>query len=85
MLNAWQMKLNLAKCKIVQFKVNYLGHLVSKDGVKMVPVEKIKDWFIPTKGKELVSFLGFISYYWGFIPQYTDTVAPVNKYRNEKK
>ena len=70
MLNAWQMKLNLAKCKIVQFKVNYLGHLVSKDGVKMVPeyVEKIKDWFIPTKGKELVSFLGFISYYWGVYP-----------------
>ena len=38
-------KLNLAKCKIVQSKVNYLGHHVSKDGVEMVPeyVEKIKE------------------------------------------
>ena len=80
------MKLNLAKCSIAQTKVNYLGHLVSKKGVEMVPeyVEKIKNWPIPTSGKELVSFLGFTSYYRGFIPKYADTVATLNKYRNEK-
>ena len=80
------MKLNLAKCSLIQTKVNYLGHLVSKDGVEMVPeyVEKIKNWPIPTTGKELVSFLGFTSYYRGFIPRYADTVAALNKYRNEK-
>ena len=81
------MKLNLAKCKIVQPKVNYLGHLVSKDGVEMVPdyVKKIKNWPIPTTGKELLSFLGFTSYYRGFILKYADTVATLNKYRNEKQ
>ena len=65
------MKLKLAKCSIAQTKVNYLGHLVSKKGVEIVPeyVEKIKNWPIPTTGKELVSFLGFTSYYRGFIPR----------------
>lgn len=63
------------KLKIVQPKVNYLGHLISKDKVEMVPeyVEKIKNWPKSTTGKELVSFLGFTSYFWGFIPKYADT------------
>ena len=52
----------------------------------MVPeyVEKIKNWPIPTTGKELVSFPGFTSYYRGFIPRYAETVAALIKYRNAK-
>ena len=35
-------------------------------------------------GKELVSFLGFCSYYRGFIPELSNTRAGLNKLRNEK-
>ena len=35
-------------------------------------------------GKELVSFLGFCSYYRGFIPAFSKTTAGLNKLRNEK-
>ena len=81
------MKLNLNKCKIFREKVVYLGHEVSHQGVQMVPeyVEKIRDWPIPKTGKELISFLGFTSYYRAFIPEYAKTVACLNKYRNEKE
>ena len=80
------MKVNIKKCKIFRSKVTYLGHNVSHKGVEMVEeyVDKIKAWPIPKTGKELISFLGFTSYYRAFIPQYAEVVAPLNKYRNEK-
>ena len=39
---------------------------------------------MPSTGKELVSFLGFCSYYRGFIPEFSKTTAGLNKLRNEK-
>ena len=47
-------------------------------------VDKIRDWPLPSTGKELVSFLGFCSYYRGFIPEFSKTTAGLNKLRNEK-
>ena len=80
------MKLNLRKCSVFQSRVDYLGHSVSNKGVSMISsyVDKIKDWPLPTTGKELVSFLGFCSYYQGFIPAFSKTTAGLNKIRNEK-
>lgn len=81
------MKVNLAKCHLFRAKVDYLGHQVSNQGVEMVDsyVEKIRNWPTPETGKALISFLGFCSYYRGFIPEYAKTVACLNKYRNEKE
>ena len=31
------MKLKLSKCKVLQTEVEYLGHLVSEEGVRMIP------------------------------------------------
>jgi hypothetical protein len=58
------MKLRLSKCKILKEEVEYLGHLVSQDGIRMVPsyVQKILDWPLPQTGKQLKQFLGFIGY-----------------------
>jgi len=80
------MKINLSKTKIFRDQVTYLGHLVSHQGVEMIPdyISKIQLWPIPKTGKELISFLGFTSYYRAFIPKYAEVVAPLNKYRNEK-
>ena len=80
------MKHNLRKCSGFQSRVDYLGHSVSNEGVSMISnyVNKIKDWPLPTTGKELVSFLGFCSYYRGFIPAFSKTTAGLNKLRNEK-
>ena len=47
-------------------------------------VDKIRDWPLPTRRRELVSFLGFCSYYRGFIPAFSKTTAGLNKLRNEK-
>ena len=66
------MKINLSKTKIFRDQVTYLGHLVSHQGIEMVPdyICKIQLWPLPNTGKELISFLGFTSYYRAFIPKY---------------
>ena len=79
-------KLNLRKCSIFQNRVDYLGHSVSNKGVSMISsyVDKIRDLPLPSTGKELISFLGFCSYYRGFIPEFSKTTAGLNKLSNKK-
>ena len=31
------MKLKLSKCRVLQTEVEYLGHLVSEEGIRMIP------------------------------------------------
>ena len=81
------MKLNLAKCNLFQKEVEYLGHLVSKDGIRMIPsyVARILDWPLPTNAKELRSFLGFTGYYRSFIKKYGELTCEMNQMRNSRK
>lgn len=78
------MKLNLQKCHIVQREVEYLGHLVSKNGVRMIPsyVQRILEWPLPQTGKELRSFLGFCGYYRCFIKEFADLTYEMNKMKS---
>ena len=80
------MKLNLKKCALVRSECEYLGHLVSKEGIKMIPsyVQKIIDWQLPTTGKELSSFLGFCGYYRSFIKEFADLTYEMNKMKKDK-
>ena len=80
------LKLNLRKCQIFQTSVQYLGHLVSENGIQMLPshVEKVLDWKEPKTGKELQSFLGFVNYYSAFLKDYGKLAADLNGLRNKK-
>ena len=57
-------KLNASKTHLFQEEVEYLGHVVNADGVKLIPsyVQKIVEWPLPQTGKELSAFLGFTNY-----------------------
>ena len=54
-------KIQPCKSKLFQSEVEYLGHKISKDGVKMIPeyVNKVTNWPVPTSGKEVATLLGF--------------------------
>ena len=81
------MKLNLNKCHIMRREVEYLGHLVSQQGIKMIPsyVDRIMDWPHPETGKELASFLGFTGYYRVFIKEYSALTAEMNSMKKDDK
>ena len=50
-------------------ELEYLGHVVSKDGLKADPVKNkaIQEWPLPTNLGELQSFLGMAIYYFKFV------------------
>ena len=59
------LKLKPSKCHLVRKEVQYLGHLVSAEGIKTNPekISRVKDWERPTNRKEVLKFLGFAGYY----------------------
>ena len=77
-------KIQPCKTKLFQSEVEYLGHKISKGGVKMIPeyVHKVTNWPVPKSGKEVATFLGFAGYYRNFIPQYS---ALTNRLKSIKK
>ena len=73
------MKLKPNKCHLLQESVNFLGHVVSKNGVlpSADNVSKILLWPSPTNVTEIRQFLGMISYYRRFIKDYSIIANPL--------
>ncbi|GJP51444.1 hypothetical protein CLOM_g10605, partial [Closterium sp. NIES-68] len=70
----------LSKSEFALEKVQFLGHMVSAQGVHIDPkkiFEAIRTWKTPENVKELQQFLVFASYYNRFVPQYTKIAAPL--------
>ena len=72
--------LKAEKCIFLQRSIKYLGFIISGENISMDPVkvEGVRDWPIPTKLKELRSFLGFCNFYRRFIRDYSQIARPLN-------
>ena len=74
-----KLKLKESKCNFLKKHVQYLGHLISGEGIEPVPekLESIKQMPIPRTPKEVKQFLGLIGYYIKFIPKFSDVARPL--------
>ena len=68
------LKLKESKCNFLKKHVQYLGHIISGEGLEPVPekLEAIEKMPPPTTPKEVKQFLGLIGYYRKFIPRFAD-------------
>ena len=80
-LRAAGLKLKPTKCDLFKQQINYLGHVVSKEGVSTDPdkITAVTEWPQPTTVTEVRSFLGFVSYYRRFIPNFSKVAKPLNQ------
>ena len=68
------LKLQPDKCEYLKPKLEYLGRLITKDGVKpnLNKIISIKDFRIPGNPTEVKSFSGLTGYYRKFIRSYKE-------------
>ena len=74
-------KLQLDKSEFLQKTVQYLGHIITPQGVKPNPdkVSAIKRFPIPRTQKDIKSFLGLLGYYRRFIKDFAKITKPLTK------
>ena len=73
------LKLSPAECNLFQKELQYLGHIVSPEGIATDPkkVECVREWPVPQNLKQLQSFLGFVGYYRRFIKDFSKIGRPL--------
>jgi hypothetical protein len=79
-LRQYNLKIEPDKCEFLKTELNYLGHVVTGEGVKPDPhkVQAIKEFPIPKTKTDVKSFLGLAGYYRKFIPQFSKIAKPLN-------
>ena len=67
------------KCVFLADEVEYLGHIVSTNGVKMdkSKIQSIAAWPAPRNVKEVQQFLGLANYYRRFVVNYAKLTQPL--------
>ena len=69
------------KPHFIQKEVEYLGHLITPQGLKTTSrlVAAVREFHIPKNVKETCQFLGLSSFYRWFIPLFTKVTMPLHQ------
>ena len=71
----------MKKCCLFQRRVNFLGHVLTEDGIEVQPdkAAAVENWPLPRNLTELRSFVGLCSYYRRFISGFASMAAPLHE------
>jgi len=78
-LHEVRMILNVEKCKFFRSEVRFLGHIVSREGVRPDParINKILEWPTPRNITELRGFNSLVSGYNQYAQHFADAMIPL--------
>ena len=71
----------LSKSALCQTEVEFLGHYVGRDGLRVMEdkIEAVRDWPVPTSMRELRAFLGLAGYYRRFVKGFSEIALPLTE------
>ena len=74
-----KLKLKPVKCQFIRKEVDYLGHVLTPEGLKVNTrlVESVANFPQPQNISEVRRFLGLASYYRRFVPQFSKIAQPL--------
>ena len=82
------LKIQLDKCEFLRKEVEFLGHVVTPDGIKpnSKKIDAIQKFPVPKTQREIKSFLGLLGYYRRFIKNFAKITKPLTQClkKNEK-
>ncbi|MCG7869674.1 MAG: retroviral-like aspartic protease family protein, partial [Candidatus Thiodiazotropha taylori] len=75
----YQLKLKPKKCVLFQRKVDFLGRLVSEEGIELseTDIKTVLDWPAPQCTREVEQFLGLANYHRNFIKDFARIAVPL--------
>ena len=74
-----KLSMKLSKCHFFTKEIQYLGHILGKEGIKPVPAktEAIRIMHPPVNPKQVHAFLGLVGYYRKFIRNFVKIAKPL--------
>ena len=75
------LRTQLSKCKFLEPRITYLGHVIDREGIHPTPekIAALQNLRQPTNAKELRAFLGVINYYGKFVPNLQSHCIPLHQ------
>lgn len=87
MLREHELYAKLSKCDFYKDKIQYLGHVISKEGISVYPnkIKAIVKWHIPKDVPDVRSFMGITGYYRKFIEGFSRIAYPITSLQKKGK
>ena len=78
--DAVNLRLHHGKCALAQFQVNYLGFVLSENGVSSSPkkVKAVRQYRNPKNVRDVRAFLGLASFYRQLMPKFAELAKPLS-------
>ena len=75
------LKIQFDKCEFLKKQCEFLGHIITQEGIKPNPnkIEKILNWPTPKTTTQIKGFLGLLGYYRKFIRDFAKLTKPLTK------